>query len=173
MTKSASLRRSRMARVAAAMWPGNQLITPPPLLNPISPKPFFTVFFNPAISIDARERGGKRERDRQICVWRFNNGGKTLFQWEEMGGLMDWTRRREENGRRSDFGWASQWISMVDFSRSARTNKSNQSPVRICHEQWSAKSFSCICTIKDLSPIINGISFHLTHFWLHHLVQLI
>lgn len=36
MTRSAILRRSRMARLAAAIWPGNQLMTPPLALNPIS-----------------------------------------------------------------------------------------------------------------------------------------
>ena len=40
MTRSASLRRSRMAREAAAMWPGNQLTAPPPALNAISPARF-------------------------------------------------------------------------------------------------------------------------------------
>jgi hypothetical protein len=40
ITRSASLRRSRMAREAAAMWPGNQLTTPPPALNAISPARF-------------------------------------------------------------------------------------------------------------------------------------
>lgn len=46
MTKSESLRRSRMARVALAMWPGNQLTLPPPLMKPNSPinDPFFTMF---------------------------------------------------------------------------------------------------------------------------------
>jgi hypothetical protein len=40
ITRSASLRRSRMAREAAAMWPGNQLTTPPPALKAISPARF-------------------------------------------------------------------------------------------------------------------------------------
>ena len=39
-TRSASLRRSLMARVAAAMWPGNQLTGPPPTAKAISPNPF-------------------------------------------------------------------------------------------------------------------------------------
>jgi len=49
MTRSASLRRLRMARVAAAMCPGNQLMSPPPVLKSISPKPFFNNPFNAPI----------------------------------------------------------------------------------------------------------------------------
>lgn len=53
MTKSESLRRSRMARVAAAMWPGNQLTLPPPLMKLNSPigNPFFTIFLTVPISL--------------------------------------------------------------------------------------------------------------------------
>lgn len=49
MTRSASLSRLRMARVAAAMCPGNQLMSPPPVLKSISPKPFFNNPFNAPI----------------------------------------------------------------------------------------------------------------------------
>lgn len=51
MTRSASLRRALMARVAAAMWPGNQLMLPPPLVKPISPNPFFSIFPAPPILV--------------------------------------------------------------------------------------------------------------------------
>lgn len=51
MTRSETLRRWRMARVAAAMWPGNQVMAPPPALNAMSPKPnpFLSNSFNPDI----------------------------------------------------------------------------------------------------------------------------
>jgi len=50
-TRSESFRRWRMARVAAAMWPGNQVMAPPPALNAMSPKPkpFLSNSFNPDI----------------------------------------------------------------------------------------------------------------------------
>lgn len=53
ITRSETLRRSRMARVAAAMWPGNQFMMPPPLMKPISPTDdaFFTILFTVPISI--------------------------------------------------------------------------------------------------------------------------
>jgi hypothetical protein len=61
MTRSASLRRSRMARVADAMWPGNQFIAPPLELNPISATRFparatppILIRCKPAISYAAR-----------------------------------------------------------------------------------------------------------------------
>lgn len=48
-TRSATFSRSLMARVAAAMWPGNQFMAPPPALKPISPNPFFITLFTPPI----------------------------------------------------------------------------------------------------------------------------
>lgn len=47
ITRSESLRRFLMARVAAAIWPGYQLMPPASLVNPISPIAFCTIFFEP------------------------------------------------------------------------------------------------------------------------------
>lgn len=73
ITRSASLRRLRMARVAAAMWPGYQLIAPPPALNPISPKPFFNSPFSPSILIHRYRLSGSWSCCWLLKLWKLDS----------------------------------------------------------------------------------------------------
>ena len=82
MTRSASLRRWRMARVAAAMWPGNQVMAPPPALNAMSPKPnpFFSNSFSPDIAISSLSVTPSHFQSPEISDFITPSNGPTGFQ---------------------------------------------------------------------------------------------